>query len=99
VILIPNGTDHDFAVENSDGQEMSYDCTLLDSSVDQVIRQDIPSILFVGNFLYYPNIDAALYFCKDIFPLILEEVPNARLFIVSNSPHLKYWLWEPKTIT
>jgi polysaccharide biosynthesis protein PslH len=27
-----------------------------------------------------------LYFCKDIFPLILEEVPNARLFIVSNSP-------------
>jgi glycosyltransferase involved in cell wall biosynthesis len=86
VILIPNGTDHDFAVEKSDGQEMSYDCTLLDSSVNQVIKQDIPSILFVGNFLYYPNIDAALYFCKDIFPLILREVPNARLFIVGNSP-------------
>ena len=49
-------------------------------------KQNIPSILFVGNFLYYPNIDAALYFCKDIFPLILREVPNARLFIVGNSP-------------
>jgi glycosyltransferase involved in cell wall biosynthesis len=86
VILIPNGTDHDFGVEKSNKQEMSNDCTLLDSSVDQVVRQDIPSILFVGNFLYYPNIDAALYFCKDIFPLILKEVPNAILFIVGNSP-------------
>jgi polysaccharide biosynthesis protein PslH len=86
VILIPNGTDHDFAVDQSDRQDMSNDCTILDCSVDQVIKQDIPSVLFVGNFLYYPNVDAAMYFCKDIFPLILEEVPNARLFIVGNSP-------------
>src|SRR5690242_15716622 len=86
VIFIPNGTDHDFGVEKSDRQKMSNDCTILDCSMDQVIKQDIPSILFVGNFLYYPNIDAALYFCKDIFPLILKEVPNAILFIVGNSP-------------
>ena len=86
VKFIPNGTDHGFAVDQSNKQKMSNDCSLLDSSVGQVIKHDIPSILFVGNFLYYPNIDAALYFCKDIFPLILEEVPNARLFIVGNSP-------------
>jgi glycosyltransferase involved in cell wall biosynthesis len=86
VILIPNGSDHDLAVDQSHRLEMSNDCALLDCSVDQVIKQDIPSVLFVGNFLYYPNIDAALYFCKDIFPLILEEVPDARLFIVGNSP-------------
>jgi glycosyltransferase involved in cell wall biosynthesis len=87
VILIPNGTDHDFAVDQSNRQQKtSNDCSLIDSSVDQVIKQDIPSILFVGNFLYYPNIDAALYFCNNIFPLILKEIHNARLFIVGNSP-------------
>ncbi len=86
VMFIPNGTDHGFAVDQSNKLKMSNDCSLLDSSVAQVVKQDIPSILFVGNFLYYPNIDAALYFCKDIFPLILEEVPNAILFIVGNSP-------------
>jgi len=86
VMFIPNGTDHGFAVDQSNKQKMSNDCSLLDSSVSQVVKQDIPSVLFVGNFLYYPNIDAALYFCKDIFPLILEDVPNARLFIVGNSP-------------
>lgn len=86
VILIPNGTDHDFGVEKSNRQKMSSDCILLDSSLDQVVRQDIPSILFVGNFLYYPNIDAALYFCNNIFPLILKKIHDARLFIVGNSP-------------
>ena len=86
VILIPNGTDHDFAVDQSHSQEISNDCNILDCSVDQVIKQDIPSVLFVGNFLYYPNIDAALYFCKDIFPLILKAVPKAKLFIVGNLP-------------
>jgi glycosyltransferase involved in cell wall biosynthesis len=86
VILIPNGSDHDIAVDQSHRLEMSNDYALLDCSVDQDIKQDIPSVLFVGNFLYYPNIDAALYFCNDIFPLILEEVPDARLFIVGNSP-------------
>jgi len=86
VSFIPNGTDHDFGVEKSNRQKMSNDCTILDCSMDQVIKQDIPLILFVGNFLYYPNIDAALYFCKNIFPLILKEVTNAKLFIVGNSP-------------
>ena len=43
-------------------------------------------ILFVGNFAYEPNIDAALYFSNIIFPLILQDVPNAKLFIVGNDP-------------
>jgi glycosyltransferase involved in cell wall biosynthesis len=43
-------------------------------------------VLFVGNFAYEPNVDAALYFCRDIFPLILKDVPNVRLFLVGNAP-------------
>jgi glycosyltransferase involved in cell wall biosynthesis len=48
-----------------------------------------PSILFVANFAYEPNVDAALYFSNVIFPLILKEVPNARLLLVGNAPPTK----------
>ena len=34
----------------------------------------------------YFNIDAMLYFCKDILPLIKEEIPDVKLYIVGYSP-------------
>jgi glycosyltransferase involved in cell wall biosynthesis len=53
---------------------------------DSIVSAKCPSILFVGNFLYEPNIDAALYFSQLIFPLILKDVPNAKLHLVGNAP-------------
>jgi glycosyltransferase involved in cell wall biosynthesis len=45
-----------------------------------------PSVLFVANFAYEPNVDAALYFSKVIFPLVLKDVPNAKVLLVGNAP-------------
>jgi len=44
------------------------------------------SIIFVGAFRHQPNIDAMCFFCSEIFPLIQEQVPDARLYIVGSSP-------------
>jgi sugar transferase (PEP-CTERM/EpsH1 system associated) len=44
------------------------------------------SIIFTGNMDYAPNIDAVCYFVKDIFPLILEEIPGAKFYIVGQRP-------------
>jgi len=44
------------------------------------------SLLFVGNFRHHPNVDAMLYFCKEILSLIEREAPGVRLTIVGNSP-------------
>lgn len=44
------------------------------------------SIAFVGAFRHQPNIDAMTYFCGEIFPLILDEIPKAKLYIVGSSP-------------
>jgi len=44
------------------------------------------SIAFVGAFRHQPNIDAMTYFCNEVFPLILNEVPETRLYIVGSSP-------------
>ncbi|HTO17227.1 MAG TPA: glycosyltransferase [Edaphocola sp.] len=43
-------------------------------------------ILFTGNMDYAPNIDGVLYFCKEIFPLILEKHPKAQFIIAGQRP-------------
>ena len=79
VRLIPNGSDHLKKIDDV--------TTLLSSSFDHpVITDNSPTVLFVGNFAYEPNVDAALYFCRDIFPLILKDVPNVKLYLVGNAP-------------
>jgi glycosyltransferase involved in cell wall biosynthesis len=79
VRLIPNGSDHQKKIDDV--------TTLLSSSFEHpVITANSPTVLFVGNFAYEPNVDAALYFCRDIFPLILKDVPNVKLFLVGNAP-------------
>ncbi|MDW8298633.1 MAG: glycosyltransferase family 4 protein [Anaerolineae bacterium] len=44
------------------------------------------SLLFVGNYEYAPNVDAALWLAREIFPLIKARVPQAELWIVGNAP-------------
>ncbi len=45
-----------------------------------------PSLLFLGNMGYPPCVDAALYFCHDIFPLILQSNHAAEFWIVGRDP-------------
>ncbi|MEK7581077.1 MAG: glycosyltransferase family 4 protein [Patescibacteria group bacterium] len=45
-----------------------------------------PTILFVGNFKWLPNRDAAQFLVKDIWPLIKSQITDARLWIVGRNP-------------
>ncbi len=47
---------------------------------------DDPAFLFVGNYDYPPNVDAALHLAEDIFPRIKQQVPRAHLFLIGSSP-------------
>jgi GT2 family glycosyltransferase/glycosyltransferase involved in cell wall biosynthesis len=47
-------------------------------------RQDF---LFIGSFLHHPNFDAMQFFCSEAWPLISSKLPQARLYIVGDSPH------------
>jgi glycosyltransferase involved in cell wall biosynthesis len=80
VRMIPNGSDHQKKMDDAPP-------TLVSNNFEHsIIKDNSPSILFVGNFAYQPNVDAALYFSRDIFPLILKSVPNVKLFLVGNAP-------------
>jgi polysaccharide biosynthesis protein PslH len=45
-----------------------------------------PTILFVGSFGHPPNVDAALWLARTIFPLVAALVPEARLELVGHEP-------------
>ena len=50
---------------------------------------DPPRILFVGGFAHPPNVDAALWLGRTIFPRVLERVPGARLELVGHEPDVE----------
>jgi glycosyltransferase involved in cell wall biosynthesis len=43
-------------------------------------------MLLIGNMGYRPNVDSAVYFCREVLPLIRREVTDARLCIVGINP-------------
>lgn len=43
-------------------------------------------ILYVGGFGHPPNIDAVIWFAKEIFPHILKRLPDIKWYIVGNKP-------------
>jgi glycosyltransferase involved in cell wall biosynthesis len=46
-----------------------------------------PIVVFTGSMDWEPNLDAAEYFCREIWPAILAVFPNARFQIVGRNPH------------
>ena len=44
------------------------------------------SMLFVGAYRHYPNVDAMLYFVDEILPAIVQDCPRCQLYIVGTDP-------------
>jgi len=54
--------------------------------VPQNAPEEPNSLIFTGYFRHTPNVHGIMRFCKDILPLIREEVPQTKLYIVGSSP-------------
>lgn len=59
-----------------------------------------PVLVFTGAMDYWPNIDAVIWFSREIFPLVLAAEPSAHFFIVGSNPkHDVLALGKEKNIT
>jgi GT2 family glycosyltransferase/glycosyltransferase involved in cell wall biosynthesis len=45
------------------------------------IRRDF---LFIGSFQHRPNIDAVLFFTKEIYPAVKQRLPNAKFYVIGD---------------
>ena len=43
-------------------------------------------LIFIGSYKWAPNIDAMIYFCREMLPLLRQIIPQFRLRIVGNAP-------------
>lgn len=50
------------------------------------ILEDPRVMIFTGDMSFTPNIDAVLWFAREILPLILQKVPHAQFKIVGRDP-------------
>jgi glycosyltransferase involved in cell wall biosynthesis len=44
------------------------------------------SLVFLGNYLHYPNADAVIYFHEEIWPRLKKVLPELRFYVVGQSP-------------
>ena len=56
---------------------------------DPEARATAPLVVFTGSMDWTPNVDGVEFFCRDIWPTIIEQVPNARFRIVGRDPHAR----------
>jgi len=69
--VIPNGVDTEYFKK---------------SEVRSKKLEEEDSVVFTGSMDWLPNDDAAVYFCKDILPLIWKTNPNIKIYIVGKEP-------------
>ena len=58
-----------------------------DLRVEHDLQPPFPRILFLGTLLYRPNVDAVLFFIREILPLIRAVFPSVELHIVGEHPN------------
>ena len=56
------------------------------AGINEVRGTDTDKICFMGNMRSMQNQDAAIYFARDIFPIIKKAIPTAKFFIVGSLP-------------
>lgn len=69
--------------------ENRFDTTYLDPakvSVPEELASCRPYLIFTGSMDYFPNVDAVEMFCREVFPCIRAQVPNAQFLIVGRNP-------------
>jgi len=74
VTIIPNGVDIEFY--NDQPKLGHWDLDI-----------GICSLVFTGKMDFRPNVDAVLWFCQEVLPLVRRQTPDVHFYIVGQSPH------------
>ena len=72
-------------------------------NIHEVIEEVTPynlrkDIMFIGGFLHQPNEDAVFYFVEEILPIIKEEIPEVKFYVVGSDPTAKLLRLNSETV-
>ena len=59
--------------------------------------RQVGRIVLCGSMFFAPNVDAVEYFCRKIFPLVRQQAPEAKLWLVGSRPAaaVRKWAADP----
>jgi sugar transferase (PEP-CTERM/EpsH1 system associated) len=77
IYTLSNGVDTDYFDPKAE-----FDLTDLPQLVS-------PSICFTGAMDYWANVDAVMWFCKNVWPQVLTKIPECTFYIVGGKPPSK----------
>lgn len=63
-------------------------CMNMDDYKNINVESKPNTLIFTGSFRYHTNYEAMVWFVRDVFPLILKQVPNAKLIITGDHANL-----------
>lgn len=72
--------------------EPTLSLSVIENGIDTQQCQLLPAssgpltLLFVGTMGYPPNVDAVLWFCREILPRIQRQIPEVKLLVVGHHP-------------
>jgi glycosyltransferase involved in cell wall biosynthesis len=58
----------------------------IDAFQYRITEPEKARIIFTGNMPYFPNRDGVLFFTREIFPLVLQKIPDAVFYVVGQNP-------------
>jgi len=92
--------DHVLAVSDADAEALrrlipELDVTVIPNGIDTEAYQPPAdrgeeldnTLVFTGTMDFRPNVDAVLWFAREVLPRIRDEVPDARFLVVGQRPH------------
>jgi glycosyltransferase involved in cell wall biosynthesis len=50
------------------------------------VKEEAGAVMMTGVMSFPPNVDAAVWFCREVWPRVLQAVPHARLDLVGKQP-------------
>lgn len=100
--MVCSDVDREYLLDQSPNAKIKILYNGIDSDYFINREETIPDkhrLIFTGNMTYFPNIDGAIYFAKEILPLISKKIPKIKLFIVGKNPPKKIKKLENEQIT
>lgn len=84
--IVVSEMEKEYLLPEFPGKQIEVLPLILDAKEDEDacgVRRDI---IFVGSFNHPPNVDAILYFCQEVMPIIRKAQKNIALYIVGSNP-------------
>ncbi len=84
ITLVVSPIEKELIVKENPGIEVEVVSIIQEIYGTNVKFSERKDLMFVGNFIHPPNVDAVKWFVKDIFPLVKNKSPGVKFYVIGS---------------